>query len=299
MDLAFKIFSDFVSSMVEISILFILVTLFVGILVDKFNLDKKLNGKSRLNFVKAIILGALTPFCSCSTIPVFRAFLKNGVNFAVSFAFLMTSPLINPVLSVLFISAFGLKITLFYIVFIFIFVFILSNFVSILPITHLLKGEIKQTTKFKLAPNLPKIFNLNPKTTKSFKFRLNQAFLEFRKFFPHLCIAMLVGSILGEFAPSEILLNIDKYGILGIVLASVIGIFLYLREAMLIPLGFMLIQAQIPLGIVFSFIIAGGGSSLPEIIILNSMFKKKMLILFVCSVLVIANVFGLLLHFFL
>ncbi|AJC86172.1 permease [Campylobacter sp. RM16704] len=89
-----------------------------------------LKKESFITYIKAIILGSLTPFCSCSSIPLLNAFLKAKVPLGVCIAYLITSPLINPVIVVMFIASFGFKFSLFYIGFLFFVIILIAFFVS-------------------------------------------------------------------------------------------------------------------------------------------------------------------------
>ena len=106
---------------------------------------------------------------------------------------------------------------------------------------------------------------------------------------------MAIGAFIHDFIPQESLQEILKdFNYLGVILAAFIGIFLYIRVEAIIPIGLGLINAGVPLGIVMSLLIAGGGCSLPELIVLKSMFKMRLLYIFVAMVLAISIGFGFL-----
>lgn len=279
-------FYEFLFLMSEITLLFIIINMIMTYINAKFNLSKYLKNNA-FSYLKAIFIGSLTPFCSCSTIPLFNLLLKNGINHGVSFAYLLTSPLINPMIFTMLLAAFGLKITIFYITFIVIFVLIVSFVLSFLPAKTLLKDDFSNT--------------LNE--TKQMKLSLYDCFyksiISYKKIFKYIFFGMLIGAFLHNFIPQDLLSNyLADFGIYGIILASLLGILLYIRTDLIIPLGVSLMNAGFPLGVLFSFLIAGGGCSLPEIILLKSMFKAKMLIIFILSVLMMANIFGILLYLF-
>ncbi|EHK0250008.1 organoarsenical efflux permease ArsP, partial [Campylobacter jejuni] len=121
-------FKEFLYLFTELSVLFIAISFLVSIINQKYEgiFKKQLAGDKISSYFKAIFLGALTPFCSCSTIPLLRAFLEAKVKLSVALAYLFTSPLINPIIfSMLFIT-FGLKLSLTYVVFLVFLIFIVS-----------------------------------------------------------------------------------------------------------------------------------------------------------------------------
>lgn len=280
-------FYEFLFLMSEITLLFIIINMIMAYINARFDLSKYLKNNI-FSYFKAIFIGSLTPFCSCSTIPLFNSLLKNGINHGISFAYLLTSPLINPMIFTMLLAAFGLKITIFYIVFIVIFVLIVSFILSFLPAKILLKDDFSN--------------NLNEEKKQN-KLSLYECFYKaingYKSIFKYIFFGMLVGAFLHNFIPQDLLSNyLADFGIFGIILASLLGILLYIRTDLIIPLGVSLLNAGFPLGVLFSFLIAGGGCSLPEIILLKSIFKTKMLIIFILSVLMMANIFGILLYLF-
>lgn len=282
-------FYEFIFLMCEITVLFLLINSVMTYVNNSFNINKYLSN-NLTSYFKAIFIGALTPFCSCSTIPLFNSLLKNGINHGISFAYLLTSPLINPMIFTMLLAAFGLKITIFYVTFIVIFVFIVSFVLSFLAADLLIKDDfllIKQESKCKCKAKL------------KFKECFYKALLSYKKIFKYIFFGMLIGAFFHNFIPQDLLSNnLANLGIYGIFLASLFGILLYVRTDFVIPLGISLMNAGFPLGVLFSFLIAGGGCSLPELILLKSMFKTRMMIIFILSVLAMANIFGILLYFF-
>ncbi|EAH6882076.1 permease, partial [Campylobacter jejuni] len=121
-------FKEFLYLFTELSVLFIAISFLVSIINQKYEgiFKKQLAGDKISSYFKAIFLGALTPFCSCSTIPLLRAFLEAKVKLSVALAYLFTSPLINPIIFSMLFIAFGLKLSLTYVVFLVFLIFIVS-----------------------------------------------------------------------------------------------------------------------------------------------------------------------------
>ena len=99
---------SFAAYFVELSALFLGINMLVGYLNARLShaIQKHLHGNAMSSYLKAMLLGAMTPFCSCSTIPFFVALLRNKIPLGVSFAYLITSPLVNPIIVTMFLVSF-------------------------------------------------------------------------------------------------------------------------------------------------------------------------------------------------
>lgn len=302
---------DFVFLFIELSILFILISTFVELLNHRYKdfFQKQLKSSSLTSYLKAIFLGSITPFCSCSTIPLLSAFLKNDISLGVCSAYLLTSPLINPIIVVMLFLSFGFKLTFAYIAFLVCSIFILSLFISRLNPSSLLLPSFAptkpccSTPKFSLSPSTspsplkPLNFQKNIEK-KGFKEFLKQSLRDYKKLIPYIALGMGIGSGIHGFVPQEFLSqSLKDYGALSIILSAFLGILLYVRASMIIPIGVALIETGVPSGAVMSFLIAGAGCSLPELILLKSMFKTKFLALFITIVLSVGISFGFLVEF--
>lgn len=309
----------------EISILFIGIDMLVSYLNKRYSnaVQGHLSTNSYASYFKAILLGAITPFCSCSTIPFFQSLVRNGVHLSVSFAYLLTSPLINPILITMLFMTFGFALGLSYMCFVVVAVFLLAFSLKNANVKLLLKEEFLTNTascttasccaKAPLSLNPKPILSSNVAQGKALRFHsqapqsqadfkcksfaslFTQSFKNYKKILPFLAVGMAIGAFIHNFVPQESLQEILKdFNYLGVILAAFIGIFLYIRVEAIIPIGLGLINAGVPLGIVMSLLIAGGGCSLPELILLKSMFKIRLLYIFVAMVLAISIGFGFL-----
>ncbi|EAI1546174.1 organoarsenical efflux permease ArsP, partial [Campylobacter jejuni] len=282
----------------------------VSIINQKYEgiFKKQLAGDKISSYFKAIFLGALTPFCSCSTIPLLRAFLEAKVKLSVALAYLFTSPLINPIIfSMLFIT-FGLKLSLTYVVFLVFLIFIVSFVFSKFKEESFLKHIPKNTKSniFTQTTHNPSNFIFKQKSccantqdkpkniTINYKELFKESLKNYKKLLPYIVVAVFIGAFIHGFIPQEILQKyLNGNEILSIVLAAFLGIFLYLRVETIIPIGLALLQMGISQGVIMSFLIAGAGCSLPELILLKQMFKIKFLFLFVMIILGVAISFGI------
>ena len=324
---AIEILLTFMLYFIELSLLFIAMTMAVKYLNMRFNnVFKRFLTNNIFGYFKAILLGALTPFCSCSTIPLFKALLESDVKPSICVAYLLTSPLLNPVIIAMFILSFGLDIAVYYGIFVVFSVFICSFLLSFVNSSLLIKTNVNSSLLIKTKPKkystafkptqisnshlqnaifttkanntcCVKTFN-NTKATLSLKELFQEALREYKKIFVYLCIGMMIGAFLYGFVPQGFLeQTLSKFGAFSIVFAALIAILLYVRIEAIIPIGLGLMGAGVPLGAVMSFLIAGGGCSLPELILLKSIVKNIFLILFVAIILAMAIGFGLILYY--
>ncbi|HEH4127387.1 TPA: organoarsenical efflux permease ArsP [Campylobacter jejuni] len=303
-------FKEFLYLFTELSVLFIAISFLVSIINQKYEgiFKKQLAGDKISSYFKAIFLGVLTPFCSCSTIPLLRAFLEAKVKLSVALAYLFTSPLINPIIfSMLFIT-FGLKLSLTYVVFLVFLIFIVSFVFSKFKEESFLKHIPKNTKSniFTQTTHNPSNFIFKQKSccantqdkpkniTINYKELFKESLKNYKKLLPYIVVAVFIGAFIHGFIPQEILQKyLNGNEILSIVLAAFLGIFLYLRVETIIPIGLALLQMGISQGVIMSFLIAGAGCSLPELILLKQMFKIKFLFLFVMIILGVAISFGI------
>lgn len=305
------ILKDFVFLFAELSILFILISTFVALLNHRYKnfFQKQLASTSLTSYLKAIFLGSITPFCSCSTIPLLNAFLQNGISLGVCSAYLLTSPLINPIIVVMLFLSFGFKLTFAYIAFLVCSIFALSLLISRFDPTSLLLPSFTptkpccSTPKFSLSPST-QISPLKPLNfqksveKKGLKDFLKQSLREYKKLIPYIALGMGMGAGIHGFVPQEFLSqSLKDYGALSIILSAFLGILLYIRVEAIIPIGLALMEIGVPSGAVMSFLIAGAGCSLPELILLKSMFKTKFLALFITIVLSVGIGFGFFVEF--
>ncbi|HED8387697.1 permease [Campylobacter coli] len=314
MQVFFNTFKEFLYLFVELSVLFIGISFLISIINQKYEgmFRKQLSGDKISSYFKAIFLGALTPFCSCSTIPLLKAFLEARVKLSVCLAYLFTSPLINPIIFSMLSIAFGLKLSLTYVVFLVFLIFIVSFVFSKFKEESFLKHIPKNTKSniFTQTTHNPSNFIFKQKSccantqdkpkniTINYKELFKESLKNYKKLLPYIVVAVFIGAFIHGFIPQEILQKyLNGNEILSIVLAAFLGIFLYLRVETIIPIGLALLEMGISQGVIMSFLIAGAGCSLPELVLLKQMFKMKFLLLFISIILSIAISFGMLINF--
>ncbi|MBD3249111.1 permease [Candidatus Woesearchaeota archaeon] len=225
--------------------------------------------------VIASLFGAITPFCSCSSIPIFISFLEAGVPLGVTFSFLITSPLVNEYLVVLMLGFFGWKITLAYVV----------SGILIGTISGLILG------KMKLEKYLVKdLISTNNAIKKEIKydgikkrlyFGLNESISIIKKLWLWILIGVGIGAVIHNYVPSEVIQSIvSKGGLFSVPIAVILGVPMYGSCAAIVPIAVVLFEKGVPIGTALAFMMAIAALSFPEAIILRRAMKLKLIAIF-------------------
>jgi uncharacterized membrane protein YraQ (UPF0718 family) len=283
-------------------LLFVMITLigFLRSYVSEEKIKKWLSGrKLGTGNLLASLFGAITPFCSCSSIPFFISFIKAGIPLGVTFSFLVTSPLVNEYVAVIMWGIFGWKITLMYI----------AAGILIGTLSGLILGELK------LEKHLMKGFcnscqpdqcgceQQTPKKKLNFKQRINFGLSESKNVMGMIWLYVILGVAIGAathgFIPNELVEKvISSTGIFAVPLAVIIGIPLYANCAAIIPIAVVMFEKGVPLGTALSFMMATAALSLPEAIMLKRVMKVKLIAIFFgvvgLSIIAIGYIFNLL-----
>lgn len=230
--------------------------------------------KSLANFF-ASFFGAATPFCSCSSIPIFISFLEAGIPLGVTFSFLITSPLINEYLVVLMLGFFGWKITLAYII----------SGMTIGIISGILLGKMnleKYLEKDILVVNAQEPAGVKYRGIKQRAvFGINEAACIIKKLWLWVLIGVGLGALIHNYVPQDAVHSIiSRTGIFSVPLATLIGVPMYGSCAAIVPIAVVLFQKGFPLGTVLSFMMAVAALSLPEAIMLRRAMKLKLIAIF-------------------
>ena len=249
---------------------------------------KKLLSKPNkaVNYILGMIFGAVTPFCSCSTIPILAGLLNSKVPFGPAMSFLIASPLMNPLMIFMLWALLGWKVAIVY--------FVVLAIFSIL--TGLVFSKMNLAESYKGVNVKGDGFFAN-KTGSRFKQALNDAWAFLYPMLPYLFIGVFIGAFIYGFIPEEF---ITKYasgdGFISVFIASVIGIPMYIRPETMLPIAEALVSKGMSLGTVVALIIGGAGASIPEVVLLSKLFKKKFVVSFVIAILVVAITTGLIVN---
>ena len=279
----------FVEIALELVVLFIGITFLVGLIqeyVSEESIKKALGGRHKfLGSILGAGFGALTPFCSCSTIPLLLGMLTAGVPFASAMAFLFSSPILNPVIISLFIILMGWKVTALYFAVTFTAVVAIGllldglGFASQVKPVAAVGGESQQGT------------DVRSRIRRSADFALSL----FRQIVPYLILGAGIEAFIHGFVPTDLISRIaGPDNPLAIPVAAIIGIPIYIRAETMIPIGLALIEKGMSVGAVLALVIGGAGASIPELTLLAAIFEKKMLAAFVLTIFTISVVAGFL-----
>ena len=287
----------FLFLMGELLLLFIGISFLVALIQIYLSKDKikriLTTPRKGLNSILGAILGAVTPFCSCSTVPILVGLLKSGAPFSGTISFLLTSPILNPAIIALFLTFFGLKSTIIYTAFTFIFAVIVGLLLDKLGFEKEVKNvSIKGGQSDEIVyENLEGTFL--EKNILAFKYAFFESLILFKQVFPYLLLGAGIGSFIYEFVPEDLLSNFaGKSNILSVPIAALVGIPMYIRTETMIPIARILIDKGVGYGTMVALIIGGAGASIPELSLLGSIFKKKMMIAFVLSIFTVAIITG-------
>jgi uncharacterized protein len=259
-------------------LLFIMITAigFLRTFLPQQKIRKWLNRSKGFGNFCAAIFGAVTPFCSCSSIPIFFSFLEAGIPLGVAFSFLITSPIINEYLVVLMFGFFGWKITFAYIASGIIIGVVAGLILGRLGLEKLIVKDIIKSDTSVLGEG-----KLCRGLKSRFLFGLNEALAIIKKLWVWILVGVGVGAMIHNFIPQEAVQGIvGKAGFLSVPVATLIGVPLYGNCAAILPVAIVLFQKGFPLGTALAFMMAVSALSLPEAIMLRRAMHLKLIAIF-------------------
>jgi hypothetical protein len=274
----------FVFDTFKILILLFIITSVMGVVNSYFPVDKIQNFLSRnklfgLEYFLASTFGAITPFCSCSSVPLFIGFVKGGIPLGVTFAFLITSPLVNEVAIAMFVGMFGFKATMIYVISGIVLGMLGGFILGKLKLEHLLtpwvqgilnnaeqEGELEEDKKT-FTQRLPEIFK--------------EAFGIIKGVFWYIIIGIALGAGMHGFIPTGFFEQyISKDNPFAVPIATILGVPMYSNAAGVLPIIQVFVQKGIPIGTAIAFMMAVVGLSIPEAMLLKKVMTWKLIAIF-------------------
>ncbi|WIV67648.1 permease [Natrialbaceae archaeon AArc-T1-2] len=257
--------------------------------------------------VAAAGLGAVTPFCSCSTVPVLAGLLGAGAPLGLAFSFLLASPIVNWIAAFLLLGIFGLEITVIYVLAALIAAIVGGLVIESLSLERYVKdvqvtaGNRTITTDGGTAgcsddgPAGCSCALEQP--DRSHRERISTAghgaLSFFRETLPYLLLGIAVGALIHGAVPQTLLQRIaGPENPLAVPLAALAGAPLYVSLSGMLPIAAALADQGIPIGTVLAFVIGGAGVSVPNLILLNKLFERRLLAIYVATVVAIGVVVG-------
>lgn len=318
----------FIFLAMELTILFLVISYIVGVLqafITPEKIQLLLSSRNGKGYGIAAFLGAITPFCSCSTIPFLKGLLRARAGFGPMLVFLFSSPLLNPIIIGLFAVTFGWQVTLFYFLTAMAVAILAGYLLEKLGFERYVKKEAYQEPRKRCGdsalqasasacddaslkssccptqePNAASCCSSQAQASHSMPpsrwLRIwYSTWKDFKQVLPYLLLGITVGAFIYGFIPADFIAHhagTDNW--YAIPIAAVIGIPLYIRAEAVIPLSAALVQKGMALGSVMALIIGSAGASLTELILLKSIFKHQMIMAFLGVILSMAIGAGLL-----
>ena len=270
----------FIFEVPKVLLLLILIIFFVGIIRTYFTPEKTrraLEGKSLFTGnVMAALLGIVTPFCSCSAIPLFLGFVEAGVPLGVTFSFLIAAPMINEVAVILLFGLFGFKVAFIYIGTGLVIAIIAGWIIGKLKLEHQVESWVY---------NIKAGINDNPNEKISYNQRIQSGYDAVKeivgKVWIYIVIGIAVGAAVHGYVPEKFMAELmGQSSWYSVPLSILIGVPLYSNAAGIIPIVSVLIEKGVPLGTALAFMMAVIGLSLPEMIILKKVLKLPLILAF-------------------
>lgn len=289
--------SFFIYDVIKISILLFVLVFIISYVQSYFPPEKSKKIMGRFKGLGARIIGALlgtvTPFCSCSSIPLFMGFTTAGLPLGVTFSFLISSPMVDLGSLVLLTSIFGWKIAVSYV--------IVGLVIAVLGGTIIEKLHLEnQVADFiRNAKNINTVLPSDELSQKErFKSALDSVLQTLKKVFPYILIGVAIGAVVHNWIPQKWIENLlGSKNPFGVILAAVCGVPMYADIFGCIPIAESLLAKGALLGVVLSFMMAVTTLSLPSMIMLSKAIKPKLLGVFVsiCTlgIIIVGYVFNL------
>lgn len=271
----------FIYDSIKISLLLVILIFCISFIQSFFPPERTKKILSRFDGIFGNIIGALlgtvTPFCSCSSIPIFMGFTSAGVPIGISFSFLISSPMVDLGSLVLLMSIFGAKIALIYVV--------AGLIIAILGGVLIEKLNMERYVE-------PFVLNLRGKNADDsleemkikdrLHFAIDQVVFTFKKVFPYILIGVGIGAIIHNWVPEEFIKKLlGNNNPFGVILATIVGIPMYGDIFGAIPVAEALLAKGAQLGVALSFMMAVTTLSLPSMIMLKRVLKGRLLLLFI------------------
>lgn len=267
---------------IKILILLFLISVLMGVINAYFPIDRVRNYLAShklygLQYVLASLFGAVTPFCSCSSIPLFIGFVKGGIPLGVTFAFLITSPLVNEVAIALFLGTFGLKITLVYAISGIMLGVIGGYVLGKFKLDNYLSEWVKQ---IQTNANVESVAWEGEKTpfVKRLPVIVRDAWNIVRGVLLYIIIGIAIGAFMHGYVPEGFFEQyMSKSNWYAVPLSVILAVPMYANAAGIVPVIEVFVAKGIPVGTALAFMMAVVGLSLPEATLLKKVMTWRLI----------------------
>ena len=294
----------FIYDTVKIILLLFAISSLMGVVNAYFPIERlrnylmthKLYG---MQYLLASIFGAITPFCSCSSIPLFIGFVKGGIPLGVTFAFLITSPLVNEVAVAMFLGSFGLKVTVVYVVRGILLGMVGGILLGQMRLEPLLSDWVKQI-QTQSTKQIEVWDSEHVSFTRRLPVILREAWSIVRSVLIYVIIGIGIGAMMHGYVPAgffEHYMARDNW--FAVPLAVVVAVPMYANAAGIVPIIEVFVAKGIPLGTAIAFMMAIVGLSLPEATLLKKVMTWRLIGIFFGTITLFIILLGYLFNFIL
>jgi uncharacterized membrane protein YraQ (UPF0718 family) len=235
--------------------------------------------------VLAALFGIITPFCSCSAVPLFIGFVESGIPLGVTFSFLIASPMINEVAIIMLLGLFGWQVMALYIGTGLVVAILAGIIIGRLKLEGEVEDYVYDVLKKKKAAmscECGPVQIEEPTQKERLAYARDYVAEILRKVWLYVVIAIGIGALIHGYVPTDFLAQYaGKGNPLGVLVAVLIGVPLYSNAAGVLPLVAVLMEKGVPLGTALAFMMAVTALSFPEMIILRKVLKPKLLAIFI------------------
>lgn len=280
----------FLYDTVKIFLLLTIIIFFVAIIRSQFPPEKTKqilsHKREYIGNILAALLGIVTPFCSCSAVPLFIGFVESGVPLGVTFSFLISSPMVNEVALILLYGLFGWKIAAVYI----------GSGLVVAIIAGMIIGRLKmekyvQDYVWQMQVGKSEISKLSFREKLEYARDYTGGLL--KKIWPYVLVGIGIGAFIHGYAPANFLAQYaGRDNFFAVPLAVLVGVPLYSNAAGVIPIVHVLMEKGMAVGTVLAFMMAVTALSFPEAVILSNVLKKPLLAVFFGTVAVAIVIVG-------
>jgi len=275
----------FVFDTIKIFILLAIVTIVMGMINSFFPVEKVRNFLTKrkwygADYFMASFFGTVTPFCSCSSVPLFIGFVRGGIPLGVTFAFLISSPLVDGVTVAVFFGMFGLRTTLIYVISGILMSMVAGFILGKLRLEPLLTEWVKEILKNRTT-SVDTDTEEEQSLIQILPSILRDAAEIIKGVAPYILGGIAIGGLMHGFVPTGFFENyISKDNPIAVPIAVIVGVPMYSNTAGILPIMQVLVEKGIPLGTVIAFAMSVVALSVPEGLLLKKVMTTKMLFIF-------------------
>lgn len=264
---------------IKISILLVVLIFMITYIQSYFPPEKTkriLTGYSELSgAIIAALLGTVTPFCSCSSIPIFIGFTRAGMPLGTTFSFLISSPMVDVASMLMLMSFFGGKFAVAYVILGLVLAVVGGLFINFLHMEKYLRQYDNPIREFY---SESEYFN----QPQRLNYAYNDTRIIVRNVFPYVLAGVAIGSVLHNWIPQEWILNtLGSKSYFGVIIATLIGVPIYADIFGTLPIAEALYLAGVPVGTILALMMSVTTLSLPSLIMLSEVLQKRLLFTFI------------------